>query len=143
MKPIRKAVMAVLINNNGQVLIGSSPRDGGYKFPQGGLDPDEDVITGIKRELNEELGILITDSDIIYIANKKVIYYYPTEDPYYIFRGQELSIVKIQYNTTMLLIPQDDEFDELHWISPTDLYKYNTYFRNLAYEKALKICGLL
>ncbi|MCF6348915.1 MAG: NUDIX domain-containing protein [Flavobacteriaceae bacterium] len=142
MKPIRKAVMAVLINND-KILIGSSPRDGGYKFPQGGLNPGEDIITGIKRELNEELGILITDSDIIFIANEKVIYYYPPDDPYYIFKAQELSVVKIQYNTSMQLIPQDDEFNKLYWIFPVDLNKYNTNFRNLAYEKALKICGLL
>jgi len=143
MKPIRKAVMAILINNGGKILIGSSPRDGGYKFPQGGLDPGEDIITGIKRELNEELGILISDADIIFVSNKKVRYYYPPEDPYYIFSAQELSIVKIKYDTHMNLIPQDDEFDELYWINPIDLPKYNTNFRNLAYEKALQICGLL
>ncbi len=143
MKPIRKAVMAVLINNDGKILIGSSPRDGGYKFPQGGLDAGEDVIAGIKRELNEELGISITTADIMYVSSKKVMYYYPPDDPYYIYRAQELSVIKIQYNTTMQLIPQDDEFDELHWISPNDLHNYNTNFRNLAYEKALKICGLL
>ncbi len=143
MKPIRKAVMAVLINNDGKILIGSSPRDGGYKFPQGGLDPGEDIITGIKRELNEELGITITDSDIIYIANEKVIYYYPPDDPYYIFRVQELTVVKIQYNTSMQLIPQDDEFDELYWIHPEDLTKYDVQFRLEAYIRALKLSKLL
>ena len=143
MKPIRKAVMAVLINNVGKILIGSSPRDGGYKFPQGGLDPNEDVITGIKRELNEELGVLITDADIIFVCNKKVRYYYPPKDPYYIFSAQELSIVKIKYNTQMNLIPQDDEFDELLWIKPAELHKYDTNFRSSAYHQALEICGLI
>jgi|LGVF01.2.fsa_nt_gb 8-oxo-dGTP pyrophosphatase MutT (NUDIX family) len=140
---IRIAVMAVITNSNGKVLIGSSPRDGGYKFPQGGLDPGEGVINGIKRELNEELGILITDSDIIYVSNKKVIYYYPPEDPYYIFKAQQLSIVKIKYHPGMKLIPQDDEFDELLWINPIDLHKYNTNFRAQAYKKALQICELI
>ena len=51
--PIRKAVMAVIVNDDSTILIGSSPRDGGYKFPQGGLEPNEDIITGIKRELKE------------------------------------------------------------------------------------------
>ena len=143
MKPVRKAVMAVLINNVGKILIGSSPRDGGFKFPQGGLEPDEDVITGIKRELNEELGITIIDADILYVSSIKVSYHYPPDDPYYIFRSQELSVVKIQYNNKMELIPQDDEFDELHWIMPSDLHQYNTNFRNRAYEQALKICDLL
>lgn len=139
---VRKAVMAVIVNRENKVLIGSSPRDGGYKFPQGGLEPDEDIITGIKRELKEELSVTITENDIIQTYSEKVSYVYP-EDDYYIFEGQELYIVKVQYNQKMHLIPQDEEFDELVWISPQDLAAYNTYFRAEAYKMALKICGLL
>lgn len=139
----RIAAMAVIVNNKNQVLIGSSPRDGGFKFPQGGLEPNEDAITGIKRELNEELGISITDHDILLFSSEKVQYLYPPEDPYYIYKGQQLSVIKIQYNTSMQLIPQDDEFDELLWIKPIDLPKYNTNFRLKAYIKALELCELL
>ena len=142
-KSFRIAVMAVIVNNQNQFLIGSSPRDGGYKFPQGGLEPNEDISTGIKRELNEELGIHLTDSDILYFASEKVCYYYPPDDPYYIFKGQELTIVKIRYNDSWELIPQDDEFDELHWITPSELCKYDIGFRIEAYTKAIELCGLL
>lgn len=140
--PVRKAVMAVIVNNDYNVLIGSSPRDGGYKFPQGGLEQDEDIITGIKRELQEELALKITDTDILEYYTEKVSYTYPDEDKY-IFLSQELSIVKIQFSEGMMIIPQDEEFDKLLWISPSDLHKYNTYFRSDAYNLALKICGLL
>jgi len=139
----RIAVMAVIVNNENNVLIGSSPRDGGYKFPQGGLEPNEDTLTGIKRELNEELGISITNEDVLQIHSEKVQYLYPPKDPYFIYKGQQLSVFKIQYNKSMKLIPQDDEFDELHWIHPTDLPKYNTNFRLKAYQRALELCGLL
>lgn len=139
----RIAVMAVIVNKKNQVLIGSSPRDGGYKFPQGGLDPEEDIVSGIKRELNEELGIHLSDTDIEILFNEKVSYIYPPEDPYFIYKGQELSVVKISYNNSWELIPQDDEFDELHWINPTDLQNYNTNFRLKAYLRALELCGLL
>lgn len=140
--PIRKAVMAVIVDDEFRILIGSSPRDGGYKFPQGGLEPNEDIITGIKRELDEELALKIKNTDIIQSYSKKVRYKYPNEDRY-IFLSQELSIVKIQYKKEMQLIPQDEEFDKLLWISPNDLHKYDTYFRAKAYTMALKICGLL
>lgn len=140
--PIRKAVMAVIVNDDSRILIGSSPRDGGFKFPQGGLEPNEDIITGIKRELKEELALTITDTDIVQSYSEKVRYAYPNEDRY-IFLSQELSIVKIQYKKDMQLLPQDEEFDNLLWISPKDLYRYNTYFRAKAYNMALKICGLL
>jgi len=139
---IRKAVLAVIVNNEFKVLIGSSPRDGGYKFPQGGLDPNEDIITGIKRELKEELGLTITSSDILEAYSEKVRYTYPDEEKY-IFIAQELSIIKIKHHEKMQLTPQDEEFDQLLWISPNELYRYNTYFRAEAYTNALKICGLL
>lgn len=138
---VRKAVMAVIVNDENKVLIGSSPRDGGYKFPQGGLDENEDFISGIKRELKEELDLTITDNDVIMAYPEKVGYLYPDEDRY-IFKRQELNIVKVRFNATMKLMPQDDEFQDLIWISPKDLPKYNTYFRAKAYQKALEICGL-
>ncbi|RPD99561.1 NUDIX hydrolase [Aureibaculum marinum] len=139
---LRKAVMAVIVNEEGKVLIGSSPRDGGYKFPQGGLEQGEHFLDGIIRELKEELGVTITTRDIDQSYNETVGYVYPDEEKY-IFKRQELNIVKIIYNPSIKLIPQDDEFDELIWIFPSELPKYNTDFRAKAYEKALKICGLL
>ena len=142
-KGFRIGVMAIIVNNKNHVLIGSSPRDGGFKFPQGGLEPHEDVLTGIKRELNEELGISIIDTDVLQVHSEKVHYLYPPEDPYYIFKGQQLSVIKIQYNNTMQLIPQDDEFEELYWISPSDLQSYDVGFRINAYTRAVELCGLM
>lgn len=112
----RIAALAILVNDKGRALIGSSPRDDGYKFLQGSLLKNEDAITEIKRELKEELGISITNNDIEFLCQEKIRYQYPPEDPYYIYKGQELSVVKINYNVSMKLIPQDDEFEELHWI---------------------------
>jgi len=139
----RIAVMAVIVNQENKILIGSSPRDGGFKFPQGGLEANEDTVTGIKRELNEELGISITENDILFVHSEKVHYLYPPEDPYYIFKGQQLSVVQIQYNNSMQLMPQDDEFEELHWINPQELSNFDVGFRGKAYAKALELCGLL
>ena len=142
-KIYRKAVMAVIINNKNKVLIGYSPRDKSYKFPQGGLEKNEDILTGIKRELLEELDYHLHHKFILNVYSTQKIRYPFPPDVHPIFMGQELTIVKIKHNPTSNLIPQDDEFDELYWIHPTDLHNYNTNFRNLAYEKALEICGLL
>ena len=138
----RVAVMAIIVNEQGEILIGSSPRDGGFKFPQGGLEPHENSITGIKRELKEELGIIITDDDILFACAEKVRYTYPKENNSR-YEGQELSIVNIQYHDRMALSPQDDEFDKLYWIHPKDLSKYDVQFRLDAYTRALELCGLL
>ena len=139
----RIAVLAIMVNQEGKILIGSSPRDGGYKLPQGGLDPGEDAITGVIRELQEELGIQISESDIEESFNEKVQYIYPPEDPYYIYKGQVLTVVKIQYRQDWQLIPQDDEFDELLWILPNELQRFDVGFRTQAYRRALEMCELL
>lgn len=140
---LRKGVMAVIVNAENKVLIGSSPRDGGYKFPQGGLAPGEDPVSGIIREIEEELGVVIEENDILMHYKEKVGYHYPPADPYYIFNRQELSVVKIKYHPEMKFMPQDDEFDELLWIHPEEIENYNSHFRAKAYKRALEICGLL
>ncbi|MCK0130778.1 NUDIX domain-containing protein [Flavobacteriaceae bacterium F08102] len=137
---LRRAVMGVLVHND-KVLIGSSPRDGGYKFPQGGLEPNEHYLDGIKRELKEELGLELDQSAILDHFDETVGYDYPDEDRY-IFKRQELHVVLIQYHPTMKLEPQDDEFDELLWINPNELHKFPTYFRAQAYQRALELCKL-
>lgn len=140
----RLAVMAILVNNKNEILIGSSPRDGGYKFPQGGLDGGETYLEGIKREVMEELGLELNDEDILEEYNEKVRYYYPNKfNPNTPHVGQEQVVFKIKYNDNMVLIPQDDEFEKLIWIDPKELNKYDTQHRTEAYKKALELCCLL
>ncbi len=141
-KIYRQAVMAVIINQENQILIGYSPRDKSYKFPQGGLEKGENIIVGIKRELIEELDYFLEDHLIIEIYKEKIKYPFPP-DVHPIYMGQELSIVKIQHTIHANVIPQDDEFDKLYWISPKEIMNFNTEYRAEAYFRALEICGLL
>ena len=100
MKIYRQAVMAIIINDENKVLFGYSPRDVSYKFPQGGLEENEDIITGIKRELLEELDYHLENKYIIEICKEKIRYPFPP-DVHPVFMGQELSIVKIKHNPTI------------------------------------------
>jgi 8-oxo-dGTP pyrophosphatase MutT (NUDIX family) len=139
-KPYRKAVMAVIINDEQKILIGYSPRDKSFKFPRGGLEDHEDTLTGIKRELLEELQYELHDEYIIKVFEEKVNYPFPAND---FFSGQELCIVKISHNPVAKVIPQDDEFDKMYWIDTKELKDFNTHYRFEAYQKALIICELL
>ncbi len=139
-KPFRKAVMAVIVDQNQYILIGYSPRDKSYKFPQGGLEKNENSVQGLRRELLEELNYAFDSNDILEIFEEKVVYFYPKNEFY---AGQELRIVKTLHNSALDLTPQDDEFESLFWIKPTELNTYNTDYRAEAYEQALKICKLL
>jgi len=141
-KIYRQAVMAVIINREKKFLIGYSPRDKSYKFPQGGLEKGEDAITCIKRELIEELNYQLEDKDILSIYQEKTAYPFPP-DVHPVFMGQQLQIVKIRHNPNSSIIPQDDEFSVLHWIYPSEMNLYNFEYRTEAYRRALEICGLL
>jgi putative (di)nucleoside polyphosphate hydrolase len=139
-KIYRKAVMAVIVNRENKILIGYSPRDRSYKFPQGGLEENEDAISGIKRELLEELDYSLHYKNILEVFTEKIRYPFPP-DVHPIFMGQELIIVKIKHNPVSNITPQDDEFNKLFWIKPEEISNYNTNYRSEAYFKALEICG--
>ncbi len=142
LKIYRQAVMAVIMNENKKILFGYSPRDKSFKFPQGGLELNEDIVSGIKRELKEELDYLLKNHFIIEVYKEKIKYPFPP-NCHPVFKGQELSIVKIKYDPKTNIIPQDDEFDKVLWINPVDIKNYNTEYRADAYFKALKICNLI
>ncbi|RUA12913.1 MAG: hypothetical protein DSY82_00010 [Flavobacteriia bacterium] len=141
-KIYRQAVMAVILNPDKKFLIGYSPRDKSYKFPQGGLEKGEDTISCIKRELKEELDYHLEERDILNVYQEKIAYPFPP-DVHPVFIGQQLKIVKIRYNPKSNIIPQDDEFSVLHWISPEEMNQYNFEYREKAYHRALEICELI
>lgn len=141
-KIYRKAIMAVIINDANKILIGYSPRDKSFKFPQGGLEKNEDSLTGLKRELFEELNYELHHNYITEIYEEKVRYLFPP-NVHKLYKGQELIVVKISHNPEAIIIPQDDEFDKMYWINTTELKNYNTEYRAKAYQRALEICKLL
>ena len=141
-KIYRRAVMAVIVNDKKEILIGYSPRDKSYKFPQGGLIGDEDALTGIKRELLEELDYNLKDKDVLKIFEEKIHYPYPP-GVHPVFKGQELEIVLIRHNPKNKITPQDDEFDKMLWIKPEAVSNFDSNYRAKAYLKALEICKLL
>jgi 8-oxo-dGTP diphosphatase len=59
-------VAGALFDDAGRVLIAQRPPGkhmaGGWEFPGGKLDPDEQPLAGLVRELREELGVEIHDA---------------------------------------------------------------------------------
>lgn len=58
MELYRKAIAAVIIDNEGRILM-CERRDisGAWQFPRGGIEEGENPETALTRELNEELGL--------------------------------------------------------------------------------------
>ncbi|HET9742476.1 MAG TPA: (deoxy)nucleoside triphosphate pyrophosphohydrolase [Terriglobales bacterium] len=63
-KPAVKQVVAGVIARDGKVLICQRSKDGPmplkWEFPGGKIEPQEDAIAALERELDEELGISAT-----------------------------------------------------------------------------------
>lgn len=64
--PMIHVVAGALFDHRGCVLIAQRPPGkhmaGGWEFPGGKLEPDEQPLAGLKRELREELGIEVLDA---------------------------------------------------------------------------------
>ncbi|MCI3918700.1 NUDIX domain-containing protein [Paenibacillus sp. TRM 82003] len=45
-----------IILNGGDILMMYTERYNDYSFPGGGVEPDEDLLAGLRRELSEEIG---------------------------------------------------------------------------------------
>ncbi|HEX2493489.1 MAG TPA: (deoxy)nucleoside triphosphate pyrophosphohydrolase [Steroidobacter sp.] len=64
---ITHVVAGALFDARGRVLIAQRPpgkhMEGGWEFPGGKLDPGEEPLAGLKRELREELGVEVHDAE--------------------------------------------------------------------------------
>ena len=54
----RRAVRGV-VRQDGKVLMVYSPVNGDYKFPGGGVEPEEDPLDALAREVREECGAVV------------------------------------------------------------------------------------
>lgn len=59
-------VAGALFDTQGRILIAQRPPGkhmaGGWEFPGGKLEPEEQALAGLKRELQEELGVDVIDA---------------------------------------------------------------------------------
>ena len=71
----REIVSALLISKDNKLLMGrKDPKKGGvypdcWHIPGGGINDGENLIEALKREVIEEVGIDISDYDIVLIDN--------------------------------------------------------------------------
>jgi putative (di)nucleoside polyphosphate hydrolase len=76
----RENVGIVVFNREGQVWLGKRANSGGahtWQFPQGGVDPGEDLEAAARRELHEETGL----SSVSLLARTEgwIAYDFPTD----------------------------------------------------------------
>jgi len=105
---------AAIWRNSGELLIAKRPDDkhqgGLWEFPGGKVEPGEDVLSALSRELEEELGIEVTHAEKLI----QVPYHYPDK-----------SVLLDVYSVTAFSgEPWGKEGQPVRWVSVDDLASY-------------------
>ena len=142
--PLRIGVGVIVLNEKNEVFVGKrkdNPVDK-WQMPQGGVDKNENFLTAMKRELEEETSI--KNIKIL----KELDGWFEYELPKNLlgiiwkgkFRGQKQKwfIVKFNGNENEInLKTKIPEFIEWKWIAIDDLLKVIVDFKKNMYEKIL------
>ena len=126
MYPFNVRVYGILINDEGQVLISDEQEYGMRftKFPGGGLEPDEGLIDGLKREFVEECNL-----------NVEVLSHFYTTDFYVKSAFNNSQVISVYYkvknidpinlNIKTVVFDFDGESDTLQafrWVNLVNLH---------------------
>jgi putative (di)nucleoside polyphosphate hydrolase len=118
----------------------------GWQFPQGGIDPQKDLIEELKRELREEIG---TDCISVCTITSKYYYYDFPDSIAHVKNGiayhgqQQRWVYAILESEENISIDDSDEFDSYRWIKPHEAIALIVDFKKKVYRQALSDLGLL
>ena len=142
--PLRIGVGIIVLNNENKIFVGKrkdNPVDK-WQMPQGGVDKNENFLTAVKRELNEETSI--KNIKII----KELDGWFEYELPKNLlgiiwkgkFRGQKQKWFVARFigeESEINLNTENPEFIEWKWIKIDELPKVIVDFKKNVYEKLL------
>ena len=143
--PLRIGVGVVVLNNKNQVFVGKrkdNPVDK-WQMPQGGINKNEDFLSAMKRELEEETSI--RNIKVLKELDKNFEYELPKELLGIIWKGkfrgqkQRWFIVKFTGEDKEInLNTKHPEFIEWRWINFEELPNVIVDFKKKVYEELLK-----
>ncbi len=119
-------VVAGIIEMDGYILLCQRHRDSRrfplkWEFPGGKVESGEDIFDAIKRELTEELGILVGDLEKVDAYS----FSYPGEDNFIAF----FKILSFQ-NTI-----QNKQFETMSWVWPDEIIDYDMLEGDVSFIK--------
>ena len=147
----RANVGIVLANSERQVFWGGRAGRDGWQFPQGGIEPDEEPVDAMFRELAEEVGLTADDVQVIGSTRGWLRYRLPKR---YVRRNSWPKCIgqKQRWFLLMLNAPEDrlrldttsrPEFDRWRWVDYWHPIREVIYFKRRVYRKALEELGPL
>jgi len=121
-----------------------SPQGAGWQFPQGGVDPDADLIEEAKRELREEIG---TDGiTVLAVTRERFCYDFPdgvTKNEYHGQCHRWVLAELVCGDSAIHFRNEPVEFDAFEWVTPEEAFRRVVDFKKAAYRKALNTLGVL
>ena len=142
--PLRIGIGVIVVNNKNKIFVGKRKDNpvNKWQMPQGGVNKDENFITAMKRELDEETSI--KNIKII----KKLDGWFQYELPKNLlgivwqgkFRGQKQKWFVVRFTgdeSEINLKTKHPEFIEWKWVEMNELPKIIVDFKKNIYEKLL------
>jgi putative (di)nucleoside polyphosphate hydrolase len=143
----RPNVAALVINTKGKLLVCERfGEPGAWQFPQGGVDPGEDMAEALKREVREEIGLQPKHYKIIEVRDG-YRYLYPKgirskKLKKHGNHGQEQTyfLCKLKSNAPKVDVHQwPAEFQDYRWIKPENFkLKWLPDFKKDVYREVLR-----
>ncbi len=133
----RPNVAGIVQNTAGKVLICQRADNNEWQFPQGGIQPGEDPLQALFRELREEIGV--SQFRAVKRSSKTYRYRFPSvhkkRDEYV---GQEQYFYLVHYFGSDDAITIDDrEFKAYKWVDVKDILSSVEQVRVENYEKVI------
>ena len=121
----RIIVSAIIENNKGEILIGKKHSNKGvyldaWHIPGGGIEEDERIEEGLKREIREETNLEITDIEPIHFSDDITT---RLQDD----KTEEIQMIFLEFKCkakTENFSPSDD-LETLKWIPKTEIKNYS------------------
>jgi putative (di)nucleoside polyphosphate hydrolase len=145
MKPMelyRKGIVAVIINDQNQVLIFErADWFGSWQFPQGGIEKGETATEAFFRELQEEIGS--NQCDILKIAQRPTRYEWPRSHNHFVGQEQTWFLARFKAGELPHLENSDRCFRQYKWASPEEALSLLIEWKRPAFKMGLSLLGLL
>ena len=114
---IQCAASIIVINQQGQILLGKRTDNHLWGYFGGSLEIDEKVEDCAKREFQEEMGLIADELEFFMVnTGKEVHYIYPNGD-----EVSNIEIIYLCYQYHGEIRRQEEEMDELRFFDPQEI----------------------
>ena len=138
----RLGIIAVLINERGQALIGECANSPGiWQFPQGGIEKGESPTQAFFRELKEEIGN--ANTEILKISASTTRYKWPSPGKDYIGQEHWWILGKFLQGEKPNLKAADGSFLQLRWESISRCAEQTYEMKKNIFTEGLRLLELI